>query len=109
MKAHLRQTRISPKKANIVAGLVRGKDAAQALDILKFTPKKSAATLYKVVQSAVSNAENNDGITVDKLKIKSITVNKGPVFRRFIPSARGRALPLAKPTSHISVELESKA
>ncbi len=109
MKAHLRRTRTSPKKANIVAGLVRGKDAQEALDILRFTPKKSAALIYKVLQSAVSNAENNDGMSVDKLKVKSIIINKGPVYRRYVPSPRGRALPLSKPTAHISVELEPKA
>lgn len=108
MIAHLRRVRISPKKVNIVAGLVRGKSAQEALDILKFTPKKASHHLYKVVASAVANAENNDGKKADVLVVKEITVNKGPVFKRFIPSARGRALPLAKPTAHISVELTEK-
>ena len=109
MIAHLRRSRISPKKANIVAGLVRNKKAVQALDILKFTPKKAAKLLYKVVQSAIANAENNDSKKAEELQIKEIIVNKGPSFKRHLPSTRGRALPITKPTSHISVELEVKS
>lgn len=106
MKAHLRRVRVSPKKANIVAGLVRGKSVSEALDTLKFTPKKSAKILYKVVHSASQNAVNNDGKKLEDLKIKSLIINKGPFYKRFLPSARGRALPLNKPTAHISVELD---
>lgn len=105
MKSHLRRVRVSHKKANIVAGLIRDKKVTEALDILKFTPKKSAKIIYKVLQSAASNAVNNDGRNIDDLVIKSILVNKGPFFKRFLPSARGRALPISKPTAHISVEL----
>jgi large subunit ribosomal protein L22 len=108
MKAHLRRTRISPKKANVVAGLIRGKSAQEALDILKFTPKKAAQTLYKTLKSAVSNAENNDNAKAENLKVKTVLVNKGPFYKRYLPSARGRALPLSKPTSNITIELESK-
>jgi len=106
MKAHLRQYRVSPKKANVVAGLIRNKSAVEALEILKFTPKKSAQVLYKVLHSAVANAENNDSENRDNLWIKSVIINKGPVWKRYLPSTRGRALPLRKPTSHITVELE---
>lgn len=108
MKAHLNQVRISPKKTNIVAGLVRGKNVVEALDFLRFTPKKAASSLYKVIQSAASNAEENDGKKREDLKIESIIVNKGPVHKRFLPSSRGRALPITKPTSRISVTLQSK-
>lgn len=108
MKAHLRRTRISPKKANVVAGLIRGKSAEEALELLKFTPKKAAKSLYKVLQSAVSNAEANDAQSRSDLMVKSVIVNKGPFYKRFLPSARGRALPLNKPTSHITVELAKK-
>lgn len=106
MKAHLRRTRISPKKANVVAGLIRGKSAEQALDILKFTPKKAAQALYKTLKSAVANAENNDNKKAADLTVKTVLVNKGPFYKRFLPSARGRALPLSKPTSNITIELE---
>lgn len=106
MKAHLKGIRISPKKANIVAGLVRGKSAVEALNILKFLPKKAAKSLYKVLHSAVANAENNDGKKREDLVIKQIIVNKGAFYKRFLPSTRGRALRLNKPTAHISVELD---
>lgn len=108
MKAHLNQVRISPKKANIVAGLVRGKSVVEALDFLRFTPKKAAGTLYKVIQSAAANAEANDGKKREDLKIETIIINKGPFYKRFLPSSRGRALPISKPTSHISVMLQNK-
>ncbi len=108
MKAHLRKIRISSKKANVVAGLVRGKDAVEALTLLKFTPKKAAEMLYKVILSAVQNAEKNDDMKRENLKIKEIIITKGQFMKRFLPSTRGRALPLAKPTAHISVTLEKK-
>lgn len=108
MKAHLNGIRISPKKANIVAGLVRGKSVDEALEILKFTPKKAAKILLKVVKSAASNAVHNDGKTQANLKIEQIIVNRGPFYKRFIASTRGRALRLNKPTAHITVELSDK-
>lgn len=107
MKAHLRGIRISPKKANIVAGLVRGKSAAEALDILRFVPKKAAKLLYKVLHSAVANAEHNGGLNRENLTIKHVIVNRGAFYKRYLPSTRGRALPLHKPTAHITIELES--
>lgn len=105
MKAHLRGIRMSPKKANIVAGLVRGMNVEQALDVLKFTANKPAAVLYKVLHSAVANAENNDGKSRANLVIESLIINKGPVYKRHLPSTRGRALPLRKPTTHVTIEL----
>jgi len=108
MKAKLNRTRISPKKANLVAGLIRGLPAEEALDLLKFTPKKAAKSLYKVLHSAVANAETNNDQKREDLIVKSVIVNRGPFYKRFLPSARGRALPLNKPTSHITVELAKK-
>jgi len=108
MKAELNGIRISPKKANVVAGLVRGKSVTEALDILKFTPKKGAKLLYKVVQSAAANAENNADKKIETLFVKEIVINKGPVMKRYLPSTRGRALPLQKPTAHIRIELDTK-
>ena len=105
MKAHLRRIRISPKKANLVAGMVRGKKATEALDILKFMPKKGADILYKVVHSAVSNAKNNFKQSVDELYITRILVTKGPTYKRSLPISRGRVHPIAKRTSHITVEV----
>jgi large subunit ribosomal protein L22 len=108
MKAHLNGIRISPKKANIVAGLVRGKSVDEALKILKFTPNKAAKVFFKIVTSAASNATHNDGKTLANLKIEQIIVNRGSYNKRFLPSTRGRALPIHKPTAHITVELSDK-
>ncbi len=108
MKAHLRRTRISSKKANVVAGLIRGKSAVEGLDILKFTPKKAAKVLYKTLHSAVANAEANDNKKREDLIISSVIINKGPSYKRHLASTRGRALPIAKPTAHITIELTDK-
>lgn len=107
MKAILRQIRISPKKANLVAGMVRGKGVSEALSMLKFMPKKGAKILYKVVHSAASNAENNFGQNKSDLKIKQILVTKGTTYKRSNPISKGRANPILKRTSHITVEVEA--
>ena len=109
MKAIVRQVRISPKKANLVAGLVRGKAVEEALDLLKYLPKKAAAILYKAVDSAAANAENNFGQDKSKLVIKTLLITKGATYKRWIPASRGRAAPLLKRTSHVRVELEVEA
>lgn len=103
MKAIARHIRISPKKANLVAGLVRRKNAQEALDILKFTPKKAAKILYKVINSAIANAENNFKQKKDDLVIKEIVVTKGITMKRSLPISRGRVHPILKKTSHITV------
>lgn len=108
MKAHLRGIRVSSKKANIVAGLVRGMDVIEALNVLKFTAKKSAKILYKVLHSAVSNAEKNDDKKRENLKVGEIVITRGPFYKRFLPSTRGRALKLNKPTAHITIKLADK-
>jgi large subunit ribosomal protein L22 len=108
MKAILRRTRISPKKANLVAGIVRGKKVTDALEILKLMPKKAAKTLYKVVQSAASNAKNNFKQSIDDLYITRLLVTKGPTYRRGIPISRGRTQPIRKRTSHITAEVGLK-
>ncbi len=105
MIAVLRRIRISPKKANLVAGLVRGKGVKEALDILKFTPKKGAKILYKVVHSSASNAKNNFKQSFDDLVITKILVTKGPTHKRSLPISRGRTHPIRKRTSHITVEV----
>jgi large subunit ribosomal protein L22 len=107
MIAHLRKIRISPKKANLVAGLIREKSVTEALAILKYTPKKAAKMLYKVVHSARSNAENNFKQDPDTLMIKEVVVTQGPTNKRFQPVSRGRAHPILKRTSHITVKVES--
>jgi large subunit ribosomal protein L22 len=105
MKAHLRHARLSPKKMNLVAGMIRKMPVTDALSTLKKFPKKGAEMLYGVVASAVANAENNDGQSRNSLFIKELVVNKGQAFRRFIPMARGRARGIDKWTSHVTVKL----
>ena len=108
MKAHLKQFRVSPKKANLVASMVRGKGVVEAVELLKFTPKKSAPVLKKLIESAVANAENNFKQKKESLKIKEITVNEGPTYKRRVCISKGRAHPILKRTSHITVKLESE-
>jgi len=105
MKAVVRQVRISPKKANLVAEMVRGKSVEEAEALLKYLPKKAADILRKAIHSAAANAEHNFGQEKAKLKIKTLLVTKGPTYKRSIPVSKGRSHPLLKRTSHISVEL----
>tara|TARA_Y100000766_G_C18806162_1_gene555569 strand:- start:697 stop:1035 length:339 start_codon:yes stop_codon:yes gene_type:complete len=105
--ATLRNATLSAQKARLVADMIRGKRVEQALDLLSFTPKKAAKTLKKVLESAVANAEHNDGADIDELFVKTIYVNEGPVLKRFQPRAKGRANRILKQRCHIHVELAS--
>ena len=105
MKAFLNNARISPKKMNLIAGLVRGQKAQEALDRLRLTPKKAAQMLRKVVVSALANANNNFDQKTEDLYIKSIIVNKGVTLKRGIPISRGRYHPILKRNSNITVEI----
>ncbi|MEM9336452.1 MAG: 50S ribosomal protein L22 [Patescibacteria group bacterium] len=104
MKAFLKNYRQSPRKVRLIADLVRGKSVNDALDELKFVEKKAAEQFAKVIRSAAANAKDQ-GQNPDNLKIKKVTVDKGMVFRRFMPRARGSASPINKRNSHITVEL----
>lgn len=108
MKATLRNVRIAPKKANLVAELVRGEKVEDAIRILKFTPKKGAKILLKLIESATANAENNFNQNKKSLVIKEIKVSKGIRIKRSIPVSRGRANPLNKDCSHIHVFVETE-
>ena len=99
----LRSVRISPQKARLVADQVRGLPASRALDLLKFSDKKAAGLIYKVVYAPVSNAENNAGDDADELRIATITVDEGPTLKRFMARAKGRGTRILKRTSHITV------
>jgi large subunit ribosomal protein L22 len=103
VKAITKFIRVSPKKARLVADLVRGKDINSAFATLRFMPKKSAGIILKTVKSAVANAENNFNLEKKDLVIKTITVNQGPSLKRFRPRSKGMASPLLKRTSHITV------
>jgi large subunit ribosomal protein L22 len=102
-KAVLRTTRISPQKARLVADQVRGLPVSRALDVLKFSNKRAAGIIYKVVFSATSNAENNLGADVDELRVATIMVDEGPLLKRFAARAKGRGTRILKRTSHITV------
>ncbi|MEZ5457081.1 MAG: 50S ribosomal protein L22 [Lysobacteraceae bacterium] len=102
-KAILRGVRISAQKARLVADQVRGLPVARALDLLKFSDKKAAHLIYKVLWSATANAENNDGADVDELKVARVFVDEGPVLKRFHARAKGRGARILKRTSHITV------
>ena len=105
-KAISKYVRISPRKARLVADLVRGKQVEEALAILKFTPKKAAPLIAKAIKSAVANAEENADVRdVDKLIISEIKIDVGPTWKRFLPRAYGRATLIRKRTSHITVVL----
>jgi large subunit ribosomal protein L22 len=103
VSAILNGVRISPQKARLVADLIRGKKVGSALDILNFSPKKGAEIIKRVVESAIANAENNNGADIDELKIKTIYINKGSVLKRIRAQSKGRAAKIIKPTSHITV------
>ena len=111
-RAVLRLARVSPRKARLVADLVRGLDVAQAIETLTFTRKKSAPLIKGLVESAIANAEykanrNDQQIDIDALYVKQIFVDQGPTLRRFRPRARGMATRIHKKTSHITVVLGS--
>ena len=103
VSATLRFARISPQKTRLVADQIRGKSVDKALDILKFSNKKSASVIKKVLESAIANAEHNAGVDVDVLEVSEVFIDQGPTLKRLRPRARGRADRLLKPTSHITV------
>lgn len=103
--AKLTLVRLSPRKARLVADLVRGKGIQDALNTLKFMPNSSAPLIAKLLKSAAANAEQKGVNDVDKLFVKTIFVDGGAVLKRFVPRAMGRASKIRKPTSHISVVL----
>ena len=106
VKAKLRFVRIAPRKARLVADLVRGKGSEEALNILTFTQKGAAKIIVKVLKSAIANATQKKTIDLDRLYIKKITVDQGPTMKRFQPRALGRATMIRKRTSHITIVLD---
>ena len=102
-KAIVRGVRLSVDKGRLVADLVRGKRVDQALNILAFTQKKAAGIVKKALESAIANAEHNDGADIDELKVTSIYVEQGATLKRFSARAKGRGNRISKPTCHIYV------
>ena len=102
-KASLRGARISAQKGRLVADMIRGKPVDQAMNILAFTPKKGAALIKKLLESAIANAEHNDGADIDALKVKKVHVERGAVLKRFHARAKGRGTRVTKQTCHIYI------
>ncbi|MDD6088027.1 MAG: 50S ribosomal protein L22 [Desulfovibrionaceae bacterium] len=104
-KASAKFMHVSPRKTRLVASNVKGLPVEAAMNLLRFTPNKAAGILLGVVRSAVANAEHNGKMDVDTLVVREILVNDGPVWKRFMPRAQGRATNIRKRTSHITVIL----
>lgn len=102
-RAIVRGVRLSEQKGRLVADLIRGKKVGHALDILNFTQKKAALIIRKALESAIANAEHNDGADIDELKVKTIHVEQGTTLKRFTARAKGRGNRISKPTCHIYV------
>jgi large subunit ribosomal protein L22 len=108
VKAKLKYTRVGAQKARLVADLIRGKDVNEALKSLKFLDKKSSLLMTKLIKSAVANAEQKKVVDLDKLFIKTLYVDAGPVMKRYVPRAQGRAAEVRKKTSHINLVLDER-
>jgi len=102
-RAIVRGVRLSVDKGRLVADLIRGKKVDHALNILNFTQKKAAVIVKKALESAIANAEHNDGADIDELKVKTIHVEQGATLKRFAARAKGRGNRISKPTCHIFV------
>ena len=103
VSAKLKQAHISAQKARLVADQVRGLPVERALNILIFSPKKAAAMLRKLLESAIANAEHNEGADIDELKVSAIFVNEARTLKRFRARAKGRGTRILKRNSHITV------
>jgi large subunit ribosomal protein L22 len=101
--ANLRGVRLSAQKGRLVADQIRGLPVDRALNVLAFSPKRAAGIVKKVLESAIANAEHNEGADVDELKVKRICVEQGPTLRRFQARAKGRGAKIMKPTCHIFI------
>ena len=105
--SRLRRAQISVQKVRLVADQIRGKSVAEAMNILRFSKKKAAAVLLKVLRAAIAGAEHNQGADVDDMHVATVCVDEGPVSRRWRPRARGRADRISKRTSHITLRLSN--
>ena len=107
-RAIARYVRIAPRKVRLVADLIRGKDVAEAIAILRHTPRAASPVLEKLLNSAVANAEHNYQMDVNKLYISEIYANEGPRLKRFQPRSHGRAFSILKRTSHITLVVSER-
>lgn len=106
--AKLKNAPMSAQKARLVADLVRNLSVSRAIDILRFTPKKAAQLMLKLLQSAVANAENNSGADIDELKVGMICVDEAATLKRISPRAKGRANRICKRTCHITIKVSDE-
>ena len=109
VKANLKYVRVSPQKCRLIVDTIRGKKVSDALDILNFSKQKSSDIVKKVLESAIANAEHNNGADIDALMVKTVYVNVGPTLKRFRARAKGRAAPILKPYSNLTIILSEKA
>jgi large subunit ribosomal protein L22 len=109
VSAKLRYARISPQKVRLVADQVRGLPVGRALDVLAFSTRKGATLVRAVLESAIANAEHNEGADVDELTVATIYIDEGPVMKRIRARAKGRAARIHKRTSHITVTVAEQA
>jgi large subunit ribosomal protein L22 len=109
IQAYTKYSRMSAKKVREVAREIQGKNAAEASELLRFIPRKSARLLRKTLLSAIANAENNNNLVADSLTIEKAVVEEGPKLKRFRPASRGSAHPYSKKTSHIRIVLTDEA
>ena len=107
-KAEVNYVRISPRKVKVVIDLIRNKPVGDALAILKHTPKAASEIVEKLLLSAMANAENNHGMSTDKLYVAEIYANQGPTLKRIRPAAKGSAVRIRKRTSHITIVLKER-
>lgn len=103
VRAHLKGARLSAQKARLVADQIRGKGVEEALMVLNYSPRKGAAIIKKVLNSAIANAEHNEGADVDELKVSTICVDEGMTMKRIMPRAKGRADRILKRSCHITI------
>jgi large subunit ribosomal protein L22 len=108
-EAITRFVRLSPRKVRLVVDLIRGKSVEDALNVLKFTPKRSAAVVAKTLRSAVANAENTQSVDVDRLYVKRVMADEGGMWKRFMPRAMGRATRVRKRLSHIKIVVDERS
>jgi large subunit ribosomal protein L22 len=106
--AKLSNAHISPQKCRLVADQIRGLQVSKAIDILTFSEKKSAKLIKKVLESAIANAEHNDGADVDELKVSTVFVDEGTYLKRIQPRAKGRANRILKRTCHITIKVSEQ-
>jgi large subunit ribosomal protein L22 len=106
--AVLRGVRLSAQKGRLVADQIRGMPVDKALNVLAFSPKKGARIIRKVLESAIANAEHNDGADIDELQVRTIYVEQGTSLKRFMPRAKGRGFKITKPTCHIYLTVGDK-